>query len=966
MAPCGSFSVFRRTVLGLALVWLLMVPTSECRLSLLSSASSLDGVNSAADAVKTDETLDNVFDPESYSIRRELDEVEEVSPTPVGEEISPTPVGEEISPTPVGDEISPTPVLDEVSPTPAVETTPSVNTATTEGSHPPVEVSFSVPSASWNTKDERCHSFLSGYSAFKGVGESEVQIENVPPEYQDCTTADIPRTPLPVPVSSADLATPHTAPSASLSLSSLDSSGVQDDDATECKQFLEGYEAMRAQYRHIVETFEVPVDVPAEYEKCFHQTATASAGASDDASTTSGTSTPDDTSSPTETTSTQTSSPATPPSPDRRPSKSSHPTPPAPSWSTTAALESTPLGFIEGPDRNMPTCNGAAKQHGLGQRLHDTIKTIDETLNQIKAKMNLEDAELDSCMQRAHITSYFEPIRNKLKMALLSSPSSDLRTYTVVFGGTSVTAGHDNYYNESHPFVFERLASCAFVAAGLKLVVRNTAMGFNQGLPYSLCAATYYGEDTDLAIWEMGPMGNSDPMGFEDELAMRNFFAPELFPRRPAFFLMGGQVTRKEIWDKTPPACDHCHPDQYIHGKLCPTPACKYERCAECPKKWSQVRGREPSPVSRVQSQLLALYQAFGTGAVHPVECVGPLSDRWEFSATKLVRVAKQKHYDKGWHPGPYGHEMMAMVFAYRFLQEFKRSAEELLEARPLGLMGEAVRRWADLYSAREFKMSEQPLPPPLACSAKYCGSPSICATTLEPHRNMSFNLPPLNIPLRVVADDRPDDGAAVAPSADRLLGWAQLLHPASAPVHDMREFCTRRSDCPEELSAGAMFSLKKLQEVASRGMWAVGMMENTRKAVQAGVDYHNGYPDRKYTLMGLKQSGWLRLRFIGHASNSSTIILCEGACERGRCDSFRGYLATDAEFTINDKPVDEQYIHTSAKLEHSQHSKEDIIRFANTCIQIDWTKQLSGMNMIGIRSKSEDKVIMLATMAWF
>eukprot|EP00959_Pyramimonas_sp_CCMP1952_P402413 8432923-Pyramimonas_sp.AAC.2 len=59
--------------------------------------------------------------------------------------------------------------------------------------------------------------------------------------------------------------------------------------------------------------------------------------------------------------------------------------------------------------------------------------------------------------------------------------------------------------------------------------VRNTAMGFNQGLPYSLCAATYYGEDTDLAVWEMGPMGNSDPMGFEDELAMRNFFSPEMY-----------------------------------------------------------------------------------------------------------------------------------------------------------------------------------------------------------------------------------------------------------------------------------------------------------------------------------------------------------------------------------------------------------------------------------------------------
>jgi hypothetical protein len=32
-------------------------------------------------------------------------------------------------------------------------------------------------------------------------------------------------------------------------------------------------------------------------------------------------------------------------------------------------------------------------------------------------------------------------------------------------------SGHDNKYNESHPFVFERLVKCAFAAAGLNLVV---------------------------------------------------------------------------------------------------------------------------------------------------------------------------------------------------------------------------------------------------------------------------------------------------------------------------------------------------------------------------------------------------------------------------------------------------------------------------------------------------------------
>ena len=60
----------------------------------------------------------------------------------------------------------------------------------------------------------------------------------------------------------------------------------------------------------------------------------------------------------------------------------------------------------------------------------------------------------------------------KLEVALLSPPQSDQRTFTVVFGGTSVTAGHDNLYNQSYPFAFERMVKCAFEAAGLTLVVR--------------------------------------------------------------------------------------------------------------------------------------------------------------------------------------------------------------------------------------------------------------------------------------------------------------------------------------------------------------------------------------------------------------------------------------------------------------------------------------------------------------
>jgi hypothetical protein len=45
--------------------------------------------------------------------------------------------------------------------------------------------------------------------------------------------------------------------------------------------------------------------------------------------------------------------------------------------------------------------------------------------------------------------------------------------------GTSVTAGHDNYFNQSFPVVWGRIMEQAFTDANVSLVLRNHAMGWN-------------------------------------------------------------------------------------------------------------------------------------------------------------------------------------------------------------------------------------------------------------------------------------------------------------------------------------------------------------------------------------------------------------------------------------------------------------------------------------------------------
>jgi hypothetical protein len=50
-------------------------------------------------------------------------------------------------------------------------------------------------------------------------------------------------------------------------------------------------------------------------------------------------------------------------------------------------------------------------------------------------------------------------------------------TFVMVFGGSSVTAGHDNYYNQSYPFVVERRLGDILGALGVELTVHNIAQG---------------------------------------------------------------------------------------------------------------------------------------------------------------------------------------------------------------------------------------------------------------------------------------------------------------------------------------------------------------------------------------------------------------------------------------------------------------------------------------------------------
>ena len=133
-------------------------------------------------------------------------------------------------------------------------------------------------------------------------------------------------------------------------------------------------------------------------------------------------------------------------------------------------------------------------------------------------------------------------------------------------GGSSVTAGHDNLFSQSFSHVLGRTMSPLLDAAGVELIVRNSAMGGTSDMPYSYCAARHLGEDADLVVWEwMMFQGPCDQSGFtcSKEIYLRQAFmqcnraATTLFrygdprePNRDANESSIQDLNMDQVWDE--------------------------------------------------------------------------------------------------------------------------------------------------------------------------------------------------------------------------------------------------------------------------------------------------------------------------------------------------------------------------------------------------------------------------------
>ena len=103
----------------------------------------------------------------------------------------------------------------------------------------------------------------------------------------------------------------------------------------------------------------------------------------------------------------------------------------------------------------------------------------------------------------------------KYKFGIRMLQNNTGNDYLMIFGGSSVTAAHDNYYNQSYPAIFSKRMRPVMETLGINLVVHNIAQGANNCIPYQLCYESMGGLNPEFVGWEQSYNCGHDDGVFE-------------------------------------------------------------------------------------------------------------------------------------------------------------------------------------------------------------------------------------------------------------------------------------------------------------------------------------------------------------------------------------------------------------------------------------------------------------------
>lgn len=324
----------------------------------------------------------------------------------------------------------------------------------------------------------------------------------------------------------------------------------------------------------------------------------------------------------------------------------------------------------------------------------------------------------------------WETLTKKLQLQFLQPNKT--KNFIIAFGGSSVTAGHDNYLAESYPSLVRKQLTPIFALLGIKLVVQNVAIGNNPCYPYDICMDAHTSGNVDLISWEQSMNCGRDAEPVENFIrtsAQGN--------RRPIILLM---TSGTPFWESS-----ECNGVNSLPQPLTDVEKRESRLPLDILSNRSRILWDFPFMTAgdgAVQENFLSYY-----GGVAPIigqnlmelnkyKCKGPYGP--DFGEKTLGK-------GKSWHPGVKGHKLRADSFSYFFTSILSNALSEIM------MFHRSSRKkhnsWIDdgrkFVERHTWQPMRNPLRRPLLCDPDICRSQMkpTCMTMIQPQNNPALSL---------------------------------------------------------------------------------------------------------------------------------------------------------------------------------------------------------------------------------
>jgi hypothetical protein len=278
------------------------------------------------------------------------------------------------------------------------------------------------------------------------------------------------------------------------------------------------------------------------------------------------------------------------------------------------------------------------------------------------------------------------------------------RHETFVFAafGSSVSAGHDNFINQSWPFELERLLKPTFKELGFDFEMRQRAAGGYGEMPFAAgCLASRAGDGVDALSWEWHMFRDSPCEGhhfLSEATAMKS--SPSVFAFADTAVLFDTQLqivpgadarggdaahneckkAREELRDATMARKEHdtwdpesrdWKPNEWYLTE-------EFITNAEVDRFSRELKSRQCGQLQKDPKKPPEMNWLQQTGVAPAFEKAGlafyPVSVG--AGTTQIIDLpwyqAREKAFNINWHPGPLGHTLIASSYAHFILTNLK------------------------------------------------------------------------------------------------------------------------------------------------------------------------------------------------------------------------------------------------------------------------------------------------------